>query len=354
MYRWYNYDPRDGTGLGKREQGNPSPVEHKRSYSNNNNNEITEKPRRRPPADVRITAEGGQYYIFTKDKVYHASLDELGEIVQGDLYLGDTADLELDIYPPVRWGKGYKGTAGTQFPHPNMYSLQDPRIPLDQLTVRDLTHLLSARKRRFPSALEAWHKRLNLRDHEWAEIATRYTTTFLTPRDFHTHFKHIVHRALVTRERGINPACGSMCRLCGRHREISTHVGECGVIRKIFTRINKLECLQERFTYPTSAEGRRGQAKRIPFACPGAGAPKSIINFMIILWKNILISIYKVDIESAPFNSDVIWHYTLKRFADLALAQAHEARTLQLRAINKGEDPPPSLSSKHDSPPSQH
>jgi hypothetical protein len=35
LFRWYNYDPRDGTGLGKREQGNPSPVEHKRSYNNN-------------------------------------------------------------------------------------------------------------------------------------------------------------------------------------------------------------------------------------------------------------------------------------------------------------------------------
>jgi hypothetical protein len=115
---------------------------------------------------------------------YYASLDELGEIVQGDLYLGHAADLELDIYPPVRWGKGYKGTAATQFPHPNMYSLQDCRIPLDQLTVRHLTRMFSARKRLFPSALEAWRKRLNLRDHEWMEIAARYNTTFITPRDF--------------------------------------------------------------------------------------------------------------------------------------------------------------------------
>jgi hypothetical protein len=145
-----------------------------------------------------------------------------------------------------------------------------------------------------------------------------------------------------------------MCRLCGRHREKSTHVWECDVIRKIFTRINKLECLQERFTYPTSAEGRRGQAKRILFARPGEGAPKSIINFMIILWMNILISFHEVDIENAPFNPDVAWHYTLKRFADLALAQAHEARTLQLRAISWGKTPPPSLSSKQDSPPSPH
>jgi hypothetical protein len=49
---------------------------------------------------------------------------------------------------------------------------------------------------------------------------------------------------------------------------------------------------------------------------------------MIILWKNILISFYKVDMENTPFNPDAVGHYTLKRFADLALTQAHEARTL--------------------------
>jgi hypothetical protein len=91
-----------------------------------------------------------------------ASLDELGEIVQGDLYLGHVADIDFDIHPPVRWGKGYKGTAASQFPHPNMYSIQDTRIPLDQLTVRHLTQIFSAPKRRLPSALEAWRNRIGL------------------------------------------------------------------------------------------------------------------------------------------------------------------------------------------------
>jgi hypothetical protein len=128
--------------------------------------------------------------------------------------------------------------------------------------------------------------------------------------------------------------------MCGHYREDSTHIGECDTIRKIFTRNNKLRSLEERFIYPTSAAARRRQAKRILFACPGEGAPTSIINFMIILWKNILISFYKVDIENSPFNPDAVWHYTLKRFAGLALAQAHEARTLRLRAISRREDPP--------------
>jgi hypothetical protein len=55
---------------------------------------------------------------------------------------------------------------------------------------------------------------------------------------------------------------------------------------------------------------------------------------MIILWKNILISFYKVDMDNAPFDPNAIGRYTLKRFADLALAQAHEARTTQLLSIS--------------------
>jgi hypothetical protein len=116
-------------------------------------------------------------------------------------------------------------------------------------------------------------------------------------------------------------------------------------------RTNELRSLEERFIYPTSAAARRRQAKRILFACPGEGATKSMINFMIILWKNILISFYKVDIENTPFNLDAVWDYTLKRFADLALAQAHEARTLQLRAISRGPPSPNSTQDLHPSPP---
>eukprot|EP00962_Isochrysis_galbana_P057722 scaffold30225_cov146-Isochrysis_galbana.AAC.1 len=94
-----------------------------------------------------------------------ATLDELGEIIQGAIYRGNISDLELDTFPPTRWGNGYKGTAATQFPHPEIYSLHDSRIPLDQLTVRHLTRILSARKRKHPPAKAAWQARLNIKDH---------------------------------------------------------------------------------------------------------------------------------------------------------------------------------------------
>jgi hypothetical protein len=131
--------------------------------------------------------------------------------------------------------------------------------------------------------------------------------------------------------------------MCGLHRETSTHVGKCDAVRIVFTRINKFKCLGEDFLFPTDDSNRTRQAKRSLFVCPGEGAPKSIINFMIILWENILISFYKVDIDNTPFNADAIWRYTLKRFADLALAQAHEARTTHNSSpLAAGKTPHPS------------
>jgi hypothetical protein len=78
--------------VGKAEEWNPS--------TTNQPGENKNGTKRRPPPDVRINLEGDQYLILTKDKIYYASLDELGEIVQGDLYLGYAADIDFDIYPP--------------------------------------------------------------------------------------------------------------------------------------------------------------------------------------------------------------------------------------------------------------
>jgi hypothetical protein len=36
---------------------------------------------------------------------------------------------------------------------------------------------------------------------DWATVADRYATRFLTLKDGYTHFKHITHRAIFTRNR---------------------------------------------------------------------------------------------------------------------------------------------------------
>eukprot|EP00962_Isochrysis_galbana_P030943 scaffold10064_cov130-Isochrysis_galbana.AAC.6 len=132
-----------------------------------------------------------------------------------------------------------------------------------------------ARKRKHPPAKMAWQARLNIKDHVWEDAASRCTTTFLTPRDVHTHYKHIIHRALTTRERGLTPQCGTLCRMCGLKKENSLHMGECNVIRKLFMRINSLKALEDPFIFPLTPAARKHQAIRILFATPAEGAPQA-------------------------------------------------------------------------------
>jgi len=67
------------------------------------------------------------------------------------------------------------------------------------------------------------------------------------------------------------------------------------------------------FVFPLTLAARKHQTIRILFATLAEGAPQAIVNFMIILWKNILISFYKVDLENQPFDPNIVWKYTLKR-----------------------------------------
>eukprot|EP00962_Isochrysis_galbana_P027486 scaffold8633_cov154-Isochrysis_galbana.AAC.1 len=56
-----------------------------------------------------------------------------------------------------------------------------------------------------------------------------------------------------------------------------------GVIRKLFMRINSLKALEDPFIFPLTPAARKHQAIRILFATPAEGAPKAIVNLMIIL-----------------------------------------------------------------------
>jgi hypothetical protein len=117
--------------------------------------------------------------------------------------------------------------------------------PLDRISVKQLTLEFSKDRRTPPSAPREWNQRMeNIKQPSpnWEIVADRYTTRFLTPRDGATHFKHITHRALYTRNR--NPSDtrnrkDKPCRLCHKAPESSTHLGQCPIIQSLFSRINR-------------------------------------------------------------------------------------------------------------------
>ena len=64
-------------------------------------------------------------------------------------------------------------------------------------------------------------------------LMERYKVGLITPKDFGSHFKLILHRAMLTNPH--NPeAETSSCRLCGLTRESIWHWGECEGLKPIF------------------------------------------------------------------------------------------------------------------------
>ena len=128
------------------------------------------------------------------------------------------------MYEPAWWGKGITGIAEFTFPHPEGWTLGDAREPLHKLTVRALTRLFRSQDEETPTCVSSWEKKLGRLD--WDKIKAIYASPALTPRDWASHFKNVLHRAFFSRR--INKdAPNPRCRCCGRELESLMHFTSC-------------------------------------------------------------------------------------------------------------------------------
>jgi hypothetical protein len=71
-------------------------------------------------------------------------------------------------------------------------------------------------------------------------MLARYKPGLATPKDFGSHFKLILHRALLTNPHN-DKASTCMCRLCGNERESILHLGKCEWLKPIFEVLRKFD-----------------------------------------------------------------------------------------------------------------
>ena len=129
------------------------------------------------------------------------------------------------------WGEGIVGVAERMFPHPKDWRLGDIYKPLDRILVRDLTRCFTERLTKPPNCLAAWDKRLP--GIHWRTLLARYKPGLATPKDFGSHFKLILHRAMFTNPN--NPQSDTaLCRVCNKERESILHFGRCQGLKPIF------------------------------------------------------------------------------------------------------------------------
>jgi hypothetical protein len=194
------------------------------------------KNKRVPFKAVYCEVNGEIIYLLhdeENDKFYKTLRDP-----QGRLHKQEEIPLRGKPIPTAQWGDQH---THIQLPRPKEYSLGEIGAPLDRTTVRQLTLEFSKDRRTPPTAPKEWDKKMleiKQTPPDWATVADRYATRFLTLKDGYTQFKHITHRAIFTRNRTPgNHKKDQLCRLCHKTRENSTHLGQCRIIQMLFSRI---------------------------------------------------------------------------------------------------------------------
>ena len=150
------------------------------------------------------------------------SLRSTGEII-------DNTENHREI---VRWAGKVVGLAESFFPHPEEWRIEGLDVPLDKIDVRSYTQFLSLRARVAPTCLSAWEERIGALPRE---VGERYKARLLTPRDWGSHFKNVLHRSLLVR----SITTGEPCRCCGHAREDLRHFGRCEKASSLFDDLQK-------------------------------------------------------------------------------------------------------------------
>jgi hypothetical protein len=153
------------------------------------------KNKRVPFKAVSCEVNGGIIYLLhdeEKDKFYQTLRDP-----QGRLHKQEETPLRGNPIPTAQWGDQHTHIQFPLFPRLKEYSLGEIGAPLDRTTVGQLTLEFSKNRRTPPTAPKEWDKKmLEIKQTlpDWATVAYRYATRFLTLKDGYTHFKHITHR----------------------------------------------------------------------------------------------------------------------------------------------------------------
>jgi len=233
-----------------------------------------------------------------------------------------------DILKVLRWGGGIRGPAETTYPHPKGWTFSELRtpLPLDRIEVRHLTAAFRLSIEAPPNCLLYWEHL----DLPWKALACKYSNGLLTPKDYYSHFKNILHHRILLRS--VKPHKGSSrCRCCGRGLENTAHLVTCQVLRRIWSRFNKLVQLTHRPSKLTP---------RLIFHAvdeEGRSLPPGLAALHLVIWKILLYHITQVDTEGVKFNASCVWNDSIRRFESRVNALAFKVTRKAVRDLGRGD-----------------
>ena len=212
------------------------------------------------------------------------------------------------------------------------------QVSLDGVTTRNLTREIAQVNTVDPSCLEAWKLRIGELPHD---IGRRYNNSLLTPKDWMSHFRNVLHRALYTKNRREGD---HTCRCCGSAIENIQHLATCSIAGKVFDDLADLANVQTRGPTPNTPT-LYYELERVKFALfaitpDQKPLQEGWINLHLLVWRYLIYHLVLVETEDAKFQKHEVWQATWHALEKRALARAEHIRTDILRADSRGDEPP--------------
>ena len=184
-----------------------------------------------------------------------------------------------------------------------------------------------------PTCIETWTKKLGPID--WIAVGRRYNERLLTPKDFMTHFKLILHRALLTRNRDKRriARCATQCRLCHGAVESIDHLPACPKLSGIWNYF--LALLPPELVPDNDSNYRR----LILLGISDPPLPDSLSDLHLVIWKFVLIHFTSVDLANRPFLPLTVWDGAVRRYASKVNSLTHQVHRSIARAESADQDP---------------
>jgi hypothetical protein len=351
----------DGGGLGSRGQGRADPVTVSRrpGFNMRGNPRDPEDPHVRfvrprmnwnpTPAHAEagaaqkketmkgvVTSLGIRYGMPSGDLLREYTHTVKGHLEPNGVKIRAPKDAWRDV---VQWDGKVVGIAESFFPHPKEWRIEGLDVDLDKIDVRVYTRFLAQRARVEPSCLSAWAERIDTLPND---IGERYNTRLLTPRDWGSHFKNVLHRALMVR----SISTGEPCRCCSHAYENLQHFPTCDAAKKIFTDlyslVTKHSHVDHVFRPPKLLRSYGLQWERF---CLFALLPRyklesSIVDLHSLLWKQFIAHLVRIELEGEKFDTTQVWAPAWARLEKKILALKFKVNEIKRRAESRGEKTP--------------
>ena len=317
-----------GSGLGPTLSGKVDPVMPAKGNKDREGLGLRRTRCRQTPKNTISAALVGDSIMFVK--VHNNTYERLEVTARG--HTKTTGKLialaPQELREPMWWGSGLcPQIEEAFFPNPKDWSLGDINKPLYAIGVRDLTWSFTSRLSSAPSSKAKWDSLLGGVD--WRTLMGRFKPGLATPKDFGSHFKLVLHRAMLTNPH--NPhAVTHKCRLCGKARESILHLGTCTWLKPVYEVMRKFD------------GGTRWDDARLNLlgvndmkGIPPEGT--STLHFM--LWKHILLQMTMWSLKGIPPNVQQIIDRAALRLEKRVFSLEYEITCVYCKAESRSTPP---------------